>query len=162
MAPGATEEQAERPRVVYDTGVVLQAVLNPEGPAARAVRMMDVGQVEVYVSNRLRAEYEETLTDSHLRTLFPRLTEVRVRAMLDRMDALAQRIPNPPRRLAYPRDADDEPVLNLAAHVGAHYILSRDRDLLELTSHALLRRLLPLLRITDPVTFLREMDREGR
>jgi len=158
-----SEEQASDPRrhpIVYDTVVVLQAALNPDGPAARAVRLMDEGRVEVFVSNRLRSEYEETLSDPVVRSRFPHLTDERVQAILGRFDALAQRIPNPPRRIEFPRDPEDEPVLNLAVQVGADFILSRDRDLLDLAGDPLLRCQFPTLRILDPVTFLQEIDRE--
>jgi predicted nucleic acid-binding protein len=57
-------------RVVFDTGVVLQATLNGDGPAARTVALMEQGRVAAYVSNRLRSEYETTLTNPHIRAKF--------------------------------------------------------------------------------------------
>lgn len=146
----------DRLRVVYDTVVILQAVLNPDGPAARAIGLMDQGTVTAYISNRLRSEYEDTLTDKPLRAMFPRLTDRRAWEMLDRLDASAIRIPNPPRRVAYLRDPNDEPVLNLAIHVEAQFILTRDKDLLNLADDNTLRRHFPFLRILDPVAFLQQ------
>ena len=42
-----------------------------------------------------------------------------------------------PRDLIYQRDEDDEPYINLAIEVGAQFLVSRDKDLLDLmTSYA--------------------------
>ena len=147
-------QSLQPPRIVFDTGVVLQATLNPDGPAARALLLMDTGVARVYVSNRLRAEYEETLSNPDVRARFERLTDERVDAVLGRFDALAARLPNPPRRVAYPRDPDDEPPLNLAVHVQAHYLVTRDRDLLDLAGDRRFGRLSPGIRILDPVSLL--------
>jgi predicted nucleic acid-binding protein len=72
-------------------------------------------------------------------------------------DAMATCIPNPPRRIGYLRDPNDEPVLNLAVHVEAHYILTRDKDLLSLADDVMLRRHFPSLQILDPVAFLEKL-----
>ena len=37
-----------------------------------------------------------------------------------------------PKRFSYPRDIDDEPYLNLAIETEANYLVSRDKDLLDL------------------------------
>ena len=152
-------EPGEPPRAVFDTGVVLQAALNPTGPASRALELLDAGQIQVYASPRLRSEYEEILQRPAIRARFPRLTDARIAAALQRFDERAILIPNPPRRVAYPRDPDDEPVLNLAIHVEAHYIVARDNDLLDLADDAQFGRLFPAIRIVDPVALLQEIPR---
>ena len=155
--PPSPQQSLQPPRIVFDTGVVLQATLNLDGPAARALLLMDTGGARVYVSNRLRAEYEETLSNPDVRARFERLTDERMEAVLGRFDALAARLPNPPRRVAYPRDPDDEPPLNLAVHVQAHYLVTRDRDLLDLAGDRRFGRLSPGIRILDPVSLLQEI-----
>ena len=62
----------------------------------------------------------------------------------------------------YPRDPQDEPYIDLAAAAKAHYLVSRDKDLLSLmTGHSLLckqfRQKLNPLRIVTPEVFLREL-----
>lgn len=152
-----SSQQLQQPRIVFDTGVVLQAALNLDGPAARALLLIDTGVARVYVSNRLRAEYEETLSNPDVRARFKRLTDERREAVLGRFDALAARLPNPPRRVAYPRDPDDEPPLNLAVHVQAHYLITRDRDLLDLAGDRRFGRLFLGIRILDLVSLLQEI-----
>ena len=62
----------------------------------------------------------------------------------------------------FPRDPDDEPYLNLAAHAPAEYLVTRDRDMLDLADSTdddakHLRRICPGLKILDPVSLLREI-----
>jgi predicted nucleic acid-binding protein len=56
--------------------------------------------------------------------------------------------------------------INLALAGNAHYLITRDRDLLDLAAQATreaqyLRRLRPELRILDPVALLRELSAES-
>jgi predicted nucleic acid-binding protein len=64
----------------------------------------------------------------------------------------------------YPRARQDEPYIDLAGTVQAHYLVSRDNDLLSLMDgHSLtckqFRQKTRPLRVVDPVTFLQEVDR---
>jgi putative PIN family toxin of toxin-antitoxin system len=153
---------APKPGAVFDTGIILQAAINPLGPAARALDLFDQGRVVLYVSPRLRSEWEDVLMRPSLRAKNPQITDAQVEAALKHLDTNALMVPNPPPYLLYPRDPDDEPVLNLAIHVKAKYIVTRDRDLLDLmaptrTEGVAFRRRFPTLRILDPVAFLREL-----
>ncbi len=56
-----------KPIVIFDTGVVLQAVLNPMGPAADALSQFDGDRVSVYLSPRLRSEWEDVLMRPSIR-----------------------------------------------------------------------------------------------
>jgi putative PIN family toxin of toxin-antitoxin system len=149
-----------KPGVVYDTGCVLQAAINPAGPAAEALDLLDRGIVTAYVSPRLRSEYEDVLARPSIRQKNPLVTDRQVEAGLARFDALAVMVPNAPQYVAYSRYPDDEPVINLAIHVHAGYIVSRDRDLLDLMDDdnpdgRYFTRHFPWLSILAPVAFLR-------
>ena len=147
-----------KPRVVFDTGVVLQAALSSTGPASRALWLLDSGAVEAVVSPRLRSEYEDVLLRPAIRARYPRLTGEMVEAALARFDALALLVPNPPARVRLARDPDDEPLLNLAVELRADYIVTRDRDLLDLAAaDAAFGARFPFLRIVDPVAFVRQL-----
>lgn len=147
------------PVAVFDTGIVLQAALNPAGPAGDALDQFDQGRVVLYVSPRLRSEWEDVLMRPSLRARNPRLTDAQVWAALQRLDERAVMVPNPPTYLVYPRDPNDEPVINLAIHVKATYLVTRDRDLLDLMDTTRpegrdFRRRFPDLQILDPVAFV--------
>ena len=61
------------------------------------------------------------------------------------------------RYVEYLRDPDDEPVLNLAIHVRADYLVVRDKDLLELATDRDFRLLYSFLKIVTPAAFLQEL-----
>lgn len=151
------------PAAVFDTGIVLQAALNPAGPAAAALEQFDRGLVTLYVSPRLRSEWEDVLTRPAVRARNPQLTDAQVEAALMRFDAHAVMVANPPSYILYPRDPNDEPVINLAIHVRARYLVTRDRDLLDLMDASRpegssFRQRFPDLLICDPVTFVRQLS----
>lgn len=47
---------ADRIKVVYDTGVVLQAAMNPSGPAGQTLRLLDNERIEGFISGRVRVD----------------------------------------------------------------------------------------------------------
>jgi putative PIN family toxin of toxin-antitoxin system len=150
--------QQTLPVAIFDTGIVLQAILNPKGPAGDAVDLFDQGRVIVYISSRLRSELEDVLFRPVIRAKNPQVTDAQVVEGLQRLDTKAIRIDNPPPYIVYERDPNDEPVINLAIHVEANYIVSRDRDLLDLDGDPRFRQMFPFLRIVDPVTFVQELE----
>ena len=157
--------EAPKPAAVFDTGIVLQAAINPLGPAAAALDQFDQEKVTVYLSPRLRSEWEDVLMRPSVRAKNPQITDAQVEAALQRFDARAIMVPNPPIYVMYPRDPDDEPVINLAIHVKAKYLVTRDRDLLDLMEPRLpegrsFRQRFPDLKILDPVAFVRELTVE--
>jgi predicted nucleic acid-binding protein len=71
-------------------------------------------------------------------------------------------VPNPPPYVGYPRDPDDEMVINLAIHVDAEYVVTRDKDLLVLMDETrpegrFFRKRFPGIAILDPVAFLQAL-----
>lgn len=64
-----------------------------------------------------------------------------------------------PRVESLERDPKDEPYLNLAIATKAEYLVTRDRDLLDLMHDSSFQQRYPDLRILDPVEFLNEIRR---
>jgi len=154
-----TDPEPTRLIVIYDTGIVLQSVLNPDSPAARALGWAEHPAVQAVISNRLRSEYEEVLRRPALRERFaPLRNPVVVEGQLERIDGLMRRVPNPPEQIEYPRDPKDAPLINLAIFYDARFLVTRDRDLLDLDSDPVLRKRSPALRLVDPVVFLRAVE----
>jgi putative PIN family toxin of toxin-antitoxin system len=148
-----------KPVVVLDTGCILQAVINPAGPAGAVINLLDQDRITVYVSPRLRSEYEDTLARPAIRAKNPAVSDAQVQAGLARLDQLAIMVPPPPRYVTYPRDPNDEPVINLAIHVNADFIVTRDKDLLTLMDESeqdgmFFRRQFPDLSILSPTAFI--------
>ena len=59
-----------------------------------------------------------------------------------------------PSLFSLPRDPDDEPYLNLAIAAGADYLVTWDKDLLDLMQDASFRAQYPRLTILNPVALL--------
>jgi predicted nucleic acid-binding protein len=68
----------EKPVVVFDTGSVLQAALNPAGPSADALDFMDQDKITVYTSPRLRSEYEDVLYRPAIRAKNSLITDAQI------------------------------------------------------------------------------------
>lgn len=150
-------ETPPRKKAVYDTGVVLQAALSDRGPSFHALRLLEEGRVIVVLSPQVRHEYEDVLTRPAIRRKHPFLTPERVQLLLDRIEARAEPVTVIRPYLQYPRDPKDEPILNLAIQEQADFIVTRDRDLLDLDRSRDFRLLYPYLRIVDPLLFVQQL-----
>jgi putative PIN family toxin of toxin-antitoxin system len=141
-------------KIIYDAGVVLQATLHPSGPAGKALRLLERDEVMGFLSGRVREEYEDVLYRPSVRAKNAQLTDERAQAVLEWLDQEMTLIVHPTRVIEYPRDPKDEPVVNLALTVKADYLVTRDKDLLDLHKSRDFRLLFPFLGVVDPVAFL--------
>lgn len=155
----------EPPRAVYDAMLYLQTLASPGGPAARCLRLaVDDGLVELWVSRHVLLEVGDILTRPSVRSKFPGVTDDEAYELTQKLHAAAAAFPGtPPPLLPLPRDPKDEPYLDLAAAVDAHYLVTwNHRHLGYLMDGSrpecvAFRARCPTLRIVDPVTFLREL-----
>ena len=126
--------------------------------------LVEKGLVRLYVSEDVLAEVEEVLSRPEIRTHFPPLTDEVIGAFLLRLRNIAQSMRHVPKKFSYSRDPDDEPYINLAVETKADYLVSRDRDLLDLmtaySSEAKeFRQRFRPLRVIEPLEFLQEVRR---
>lgn len=152
------------PGVVFDCNVFLQALANDESPAAKALDFLEAGVITLFVSEPVLREVFDVLTRPKLRRQMPRLTDVRVSALLQRLANKAALIQNVPEEFHYPRDPKDEMYLNLAIVTNAIYLVSRDKDLLDLMNTSTdvgsrFRARYPFLRIMTAADFVSEIAR---
>lgn len=157
----------DRPRVVFDCNVLLQAAARERSDAAKCLNLAESGLVQLAVSRAVLTEVEDVLNRPEIRAHFPDLSDEIVGAFLKRLQKLSVLVRRVPKKFSYPRDEDDEPYINLAVAAGADFIISRDRDLLDLmTGHAgeckeFRQRFRPL-RVIEPEEFLNIVrEREG-
>jgi len=147
------------PMAVYDCMLYLQAAMSVRGPAARLLEAAEAGQVRLFVSEAILAEVADVLTRPEIQRQRTHLTPEFVVAFIQRIRHTATVLNPAPAAFPYPRDPDDEPYLNLTIAAGVDYLVSRDRDLLDLQDpnsppSQELRQLLPQLTILDPVQLL--------
>jgi putative PIN family toxin of toxin-antitoxin system len=126
------------------------------------VRLLaEKGLVQLFVSKEVLLEIEDVLNRPEVRTHFPDLSDEIAGAFLKRLRNLSDFVSNVPRTFKYSRD--DESYINLAVEVSADFIVSRDRDLLDLmTGHTddckEFRQRFRALKVIEPVDLLKEIE----
>lgn len=155
-----------RMKVVFDCMIFLQATANETSSAATALDLLDAGEIKLYVSEPVLEEVGKVLNRVEVRAALPQITDVRVKALFRRLDKKATMLRHVPRVFDYSRDHEDEPYLNLAIAAKAAFLVSRDRDLLDLilmTRHdsesKQFRQRFRFLKVIDPGDFLKEVEK---
>lgn len=147
------------PRAVFDCMVFLQGAGRPAGPARACFRLVEEDQVTLCLSAAILAEVRDVLTRPKTQRRFPLLSPEWVETFVQNVESKAVVLTDIPQALTLVRDPKDQPYLNLALAAKAHYLVSRDKDLLDLMTEAGFRQRCPDLTILDPVTFLRAIAR---
>ena len=147
--------------VVFDCMLFLQAVTNDAGPAFACFQLVLDDVLTLYVSPVILAEVRDVLGRPKIRRKFPSLTAGHAEAFLQKVEAEAVVLNEVPVAFHYPRDPDDEPYINLAIGAGVRYLVSRDKDLLDLMADPAFRGRFPGLSVIDPVALLRELAPPG-
>ncbi len=137
-------------------------MVNEKGTAVECLDLVENDKIELFVSEDVFGEIRDVLTRPKLQARFPLLTGERVRRLLEILSQKATFIKNVPEIFSYLRDPKDEKYINLAVKAKAHYIISRDNDLLDLmtafTDEAKeFRQRFRPLKVVEPIEFLRIM-----
>ena len=134
------------------------------GPAAALLELVEIGVLELLVSDACIEELREVLTRPSLQRKFPSLTISAVRDFLDRIQVCSVYSVNIANVFVLDRDPKDAKYVDLAIATKADFLVTRDKDLLDLreTGSPLLQTFEKLdwqFKIVDPVemlTFLRK------
>ncbi len=150
------------PRVVFDCNIFVQMVLNPNGAAGACRKLVESGAVTLFVSEAILAEVADVLSRPRFRKLVPDLTCEGIATFVEEIAEMAIPIANVPEEFRYERDPDDEPYINLALVCDARYVVSLDKDLLDLMkpSYAAgqeFQRRYPMLKVVPPLQLLVEI-----
>jgi uncharacterized protein len=117
-------------RAVIDPGVLISALLSPRGHPASLYLRWRSGDFELIVSPALLDEVEHVLNRPRFRAHLT-LDEAAGYVAALRREAIMAEDPTDPPRVS--RDRNDDYLIALARSVGAHYLVSGDRDLTEIT-----------------------------
>jgi len=99
----------------------------------------------------------DVLSRPRLRAKYPDLTDERRDQLLAVIRHVAEVLPAAPRTVTLACDPDDVPYLNLAVASGAAYLVTWDRDMLDLMQDAAFVARYPDLKILSPVELLTEL-----
>lgn len=146
-------------KAVFDCNVFWQIFFSGTGVGSRCWELVTSGQVELVISPYILEEIRDVLTRPETRERFTQATEENVAVFIEEIIDFATFVPSVPKRFEFSRDPKDEPYINLAAQEGADYIVSRDKDLLDLMigydieSKEFRQRFRPL-KVVDTLTFV--------
>jgi len=118
-------------RVVVDSSVLVAALVtpNPESASRTVLRAVAAGTVELVLTNELEAEYRRAVENPQVRRYATRFGR---QAFVDAIVATAERVVGGLASGAVPADPDDEKVVAAAQAGNAEFIVTLDRDLLDL------------------------------
>ncbi|MGD9561679.1 MAG: putative toxin-antitoxin system toxin component, PIN family [Pyrinomonadaceae bacterium] len=142
---------------VFDTNIFFQGILVESGPAGECIKLLDEGRVQIYLTRQTVHEIEDVIARPALVKKYPVLTTDRARIVLRSLASKAIFIAEVPDIFRLDRDVDDEILVNLAVVAGASYLVTRDRDLLDLMDDLEFRNRFPNLNIVTPVGFLEKV-----
>lgn len=120
-----------------------------------------------FVSRDVLAEIENVIKRPQIRERFETLTDEKIEAFLKSISELAVIVENVPEVFSLPRDIDDEIYINLAVECEADYLVTRDKDLIDLMGgydfeSKQFRQRFRTLKIVKPLEFLRIVEEEIR
>jgi putative PIN family toxin of toxin-antitoxin system len=137
--------------------ILFQATAQTTGPAALLFAYLECGRFTLYVSGDVLDEARDVLSRPKLRIKNPRITDEAVQKTFDLLSQFAQTVTDVPKRFSLPRDPDDEPYLDLALAVNADYLVTWDKDMLDLMNDEGFRSQYPGLTILNPVALLQAL-----
>jgi putative PIN family toxin of toxin-antitoxin system len=142
---------------VYDCMLFFRAAARPR-QARPLFDFVKRQAVTVCFSADVLAEIRDVLTRPKLQTKYPALTTEAVDAFLAEQLRTARWVDEVPEQFVLKRDPKDSKYLNLAIAAGAPWIVSLDRDLLDLMNQDSaegqeFRRRFPGIRIVEPREF---------
>jgi putative PIN family toxin of toxin-antitoxin system len=151
-----------RLKAVFDCNVFLQAVSNEKSPAAACFRLVQQKVIQLFVSEETLAELEEVLSRPYIKERFG-LYDQTVIEFISNLRILAEVYVKLPQVFSLPRDVDDEIYINLAVEAEADFIVTHDKDLIDLmTDHdnnsKEFRQKFRTLKIVQPLEFLRIVE----
>jgi putative PIN family toxin of toxin-antitoxin system len=124
-------------RAVVDPGVLLAAIITPEGTSGRLLRAAIDGQFELVVSPMLLGELRRVLMrDKFRRYLSQNEASLAVRSLAELAELIADPEPTP---IGLCPDPKDDYLVALARHAEADYLVTGDRHLDGVTHPPVLR-----------------------
>lgn len=126
-------------RAVFDTNLLVSAFLtrhHPGGVSTELLRFVRDGAVQLYLSPAIIEEAAGTLVRSGKAQARYQYTPEQAMQYCADLFIIATIITNPPPHDgAVPRDPDDDKIVACAVAANAEYLVTRDQDLLSLTSY---------------------------
>lgn len=154
-------------KAVFDCNVIWQSFFFDTGVAAKCKKLVDDGIITLFVSPEILEEMHEVMTRPEFLAKFETVTEPMVEKYLEHLAQKSFFIRTVPKKFTLTRDSDDEPYINLAIETEADYIVTRDKDLLDLMigydveSKEFRQKTRPL-KVVEPLEFLKIVEERAK
>ncbi|MDQ3322337.1 MAG: putative toxin-antitoxin system toxin component, PIN family [Acidobacteriota bacterium] len=142
---------------VFDCNIFLQTLLNPNGVAAMR-RSSPKRNAKLFVSKATLEEIRDVILRLNILARLPDVDEFQIELFIEHITRISTFVDSVPHEFDFERDPKDEIIIDLAVEVEADYIVSRDKDLLDLMTGYTdeckdFRRRFRGLKIVNPVEF---------
>ncbi|MGI8670532.1 MAG: putative toxin-antitoxin system toxin component, PIN family [Aridibacter sp.] len=153
----------EKLKVVFDCNVYLQAFLSANGIAAKCKKLVGEGLIELFISRDIFDEVSNVLARPEFQAKFSHITPEAMADFIEEVNDMAIFVRKVEKHFELTRDRKDEPYINLAVEIDANFIITWDRDLLDLMtgtdieSKSFRQRFRPL-KVVEPIEFLKIIE----
>ncbi|MGI8670366.1 MAG: putative toxin-antitoxin system toxin component, PIN family [Aridibacter sp.] len=154
-------------KTIFDCNIIWQSFFFEDGVSAKCKRLVDDGIISLFLSLEVLEEMREVMTRPEFLVKFETITVTMVETYLQELAKKSILIKSVPAEFKLPRDTDDEIYINLAVESDADFIVTRDKDLLDLmssydsVSKEFRQRFRPL-KIVEPLEFLQIVNEQMR
>ena len=139
---------------VFDTNIYIQAILRETGPASGCVEELFSGRIVVFIHPEILQEIDDFLLRKRVREKYRRVRSVKTADLVRKIRKYGTWVPSVERLFELDRDPDDAFLIDLSIATNADFLVSRDKDLLELSDDENFVAKYPNLKIVDPYAFL--------
>ncbi len=139
---------------VFDSNIILQGILSPNGPAGACIQLLSETRFKLVATQATLLEIQSVVTRPKLVAKYQQLRGERPESVLSKIRENAIIVDEPKRVFRFERDPADEVFINLALEANADYLVSRDYDLLDLRYDSAFISSFPDLKIVSPFEFL--------
>jgi len=119
-------------RVVFDCNIYWRALFSPSGVGSKCIKLVQAGRIFCFLSPEILAEITDVLSRQETLRDFPSITSFKIDAFIKDIRSYSTLVEKVPHVFVLDRDPKDEVYVDLAIAVDANYIVTTDRDLLDL------------------------------
>lgn len=152
-------------RVIFDSNIFIQVLLNPNGIAAKCLEVVRNGQATLFVSKEALAEFSDVILRPNILSRLPDADEFQIQSFTEYIISLSTFVDFVPHIFNFERDPKDEIIIDLGVKAKADYIVSRNKDLLDLMTGYTdeckdFRRRFRRLKVVNPSEFLAIVEKK--
>jgi putative PIN family toxin of toxin-antitoxin system len=149
--------------IVLDTNVYVQYFLNPKGVAAKCLAAVEDRKARLFISRDVLTEVRDVLLRPKILSRLPADSSLQVELFLRYVTEISTLFDPISPQFLFDRDPKDQMFIDLAIETGADFLVTRDKDMLDLmTGHSdqckEFRQRFRGLKIVEPVEFLAQLD----